>query len=115
MARDRADGNEGCSSCQTESRTPLQTAGDGHQAAAGSEPLMFASIHTSRTGPLCVQVVDRGGRWAATLEGAHPALHRVEAAIGATADDAIRSLQAAVLTSLALDGERGAALWVHSS
>jgi hypothetical protein len=59
-------------------------------------------IHTivTRIGPLGVTVIERNGRWRATLCGGHPSLGPVASAIDRSADDAVANLAAAVDAAL---------------
>jgi hypothetical protein len=55
----------------------------------------------TRVGPLGATVVERRGRWRASLLGGHPSLGRVDAAIGRSAGGALANLTAAVDAALA--------------
>jgi hypothetical protein len=62
----------------------------------------------TRVGPLGATVVERRGRWRASLLGGHPSLGRVDSAIGRSAGGALANLSAALDAALApalrLDG-----------
>jgi cob(I)alamin adenosyltransferase len=61
---------------------------------------MIRTIIT-RTGPIGVRVLERNGRWRASLLGGHPSLARVDSAIARSADGAVANLGTAVEAALA--------------
>jgi hypothetical protein len=55
----------------------------------------------TRIGPLGVSVLERNGRWRASLLVGHPSLGRVDSAIDRSAAEAVANLSAAIEAALA--------------